>query len=131
MDSTSTTKVRDKLIAGIDHIITETRLVLTAPAADKTYARGMAIARNSATDKLVPYVLGGSDGTGDIYAILADEQEFLAADTDDRNIVIYIQGQFNQNEISFDGAGAISDIRAQARERGIFLEAAIYDNDSV
>lgn len=119
----------DKLLAGITHRVTETRLDLTDPSADVTYPRGTVMAVSTVTSKLVPFVQGGTDGAGDFYAILAEDTTFTTTTGKDLNVVVYLTGQFNENAITFTGAGTIADIRSDARDKGCFFEIAA-DNDS-
>lgn len=116
----------DNLIAGIMHEVTSTSQVLTLGSGD--LLRGTAIALNTVTNKLVPYVDGGADGAGDFYAILASNTADLAADA---SVVVYKSGQFNENAIIFTGAGDADGIREVARGLGIYLESAIYNNSAV
>jgi len=127
--STSQSVVKDNLIAGGKPVVTETSIVLTAPGADTTYARGTVIALDSVTGKLVPYSADGEDGAEVFYGVLAEETVFLAAEGD-KSVVDYIAGHFNIGSLVFTGTGDAATIKADARTKGVFLEQTA-NNDSI
>ena len=115
----------DNLITGITHRVTETSLDLTASSG--VLARGTVMALNTVTGLLVPYVLGGADGAAVFYGILGADYIDNAAV---QSVVTYKSGQFNQAAIIFSGAGAVSDIKDDARLKGVYLEV-VGNNDVV
>lgn len=130
-DSFTSTKVLDNLIGGTEHLITETSKVLTYDDG-ATYVRGTVLALDTSSIKLVPFIQGGvTNGNGILYTILSEEIIFPAASSGDAAVTTFKKGQFNELALVFRGAGTPDDIRADGRLKGIFLEEAIYDNNSV
>ena len=128
VDSSVETFEYDKLIAGITHRVTETRVKADLPATAGEWKRGTVMALDETTGKLVRYL--ASDTNRDAcYGILAEDITFGAAEPD-RSVVVYLTGQFNQDALVFEGAGTLTAaLRADARLKGCFFED-VGNNDS-
>ena len=84
----------------------EHRTATFTAAAAKTYPVGLVIALNSVTEKWVPYVAAGADGTGIPKSILTSE--IVSAAPGDFPFRVMIKGGFAIDKMSIDAGGSIT-----------------------
>jgi hypothetical protein len=89
----------------------------TAPGA-ATYVAGLVLARNTSTQKLVPFVSGGATGLGTPCAIL--EQSYVASGAGDIACTPIISGDVFLDKVSILAGGSLTAVqRDTLRSYGI------------
>jgi len=106
--------VPDNLIAGSKPVITKTVTIGTGEA----LVMGALLGRKTGSDTYLLSKVGAGDGSETPDAILAHDADASASDVE---AVIYVEGEFNRDALTY-GTGHTADSVAQGlRERGIHL----------
>ncbi|GAV21602.1 head decoration protein [Carboxydothermus pertinax] len=109
----------DNLFAG--HVMPKVTDVGTI-AAGQNLPRGAVLGRVTADGKLKLVDKAATDGSQNVYAILAEATD---ATTADKVAPIYLTGEFNENALTLAAGTTVADIKASARAVGIFIKSAV------
>lgn len=120
MEFTTETFTPDRLFGGYSPIVSWQETAL----AGNNLTRGTVVARDSGNaNKLVP--VNSASGTASIQnpvGVIAVDVDASAAD---KSAVIYVAGEFNEDELTFGGADTIDDHRDALRSLGIYAVPAV------
>ncbi len=109
----------DNLFAGnVSDVVTDVGTLATG----QSVARGTALGKVTASEKLVVVDSSKSDGSQTIYAIAADAVNATAAD---QPVPIYLTGEFNQAALTFGGSDTFAKHKDTARSIGIFFKTNV------
>lgn len=105
---------KDQLQAG-DFPIRTSKLVLIS---GQNVARGAVLGKITASGKLNLSLSAAGDGSQVPHCIAAEDVD---ATSGDKDIVVYLSGDFNQNKLIFGTAHTIASTREGLRDLSIFL----------
>lgn len=99
--------------------ITENKVLLSG----EDIVKGQAVSTVNANGKVVAFDSTAS-ATETFYGIAAED---AVATGGDGNIIVYVKGVFNEDEIVFEDASTddVDDIRADARSGGIYFKKTL------
>lgn len=109
----------DNLFAG--HVmpkVTDTGTI----AAGQKLIRGAVLGRVTADGKLKLLDKAATDGSQNVYAILAEDVDATAGD---KVAPIFLTGEFNENALTLAAGTTVGDIKAAARAIGIFIKPVV------
>ena len=109
----------DNLIAGTTQLVTDSVTIASSIA----LSRGAVLGIDTASGKYLLSANAAADGTEVATAILAEDVDASGGDV--LNAVIYIKGEFNENELSFGTASTVATTKADLRKVGIFIKSAV------
>lgn len=111
--------IPDNLFAGnVMPKVTDTMVI----AAGQNLPRGAVLGRVSADGKGKLVDKNATDGSQNVYAILAEDVDATAAD---KIAPVYLTGEFNENALTLAEGTTVDDIRASARAMGIFIKSTV------
>lgn len=91
-------------------------------AAGQNLPRGAVLGMVTATGKLKLVDKEASDGSQNVYAILAED---INATDADKTAPIYLTGEFNENALTLAAGTTVADIKTSARIVGIFIKSMV------
>lgn len=110
----------DKLFAGnVMPIVAGAGTVVSGAGA---LARGTVLGLITASGKLTPVLSSASDGSKDVYCVLAQDVDATSAD---KTAEVYFTGEFNETALVFGGSDTADTHRVGARKVGIFFKKSI------
>jgi hypothetical protein len=111
--------VPDNLIAGSNmQLITRSITLLSG----QNVVRGAVLGIVTASGKYALSASAASNGTQTPKAIAAEDSD---ASGGDKTLLVYIAGEFNENEITLGTGHTVSSIREGLRDNGIFLKPSV------
>lgn len=112
------TFTHDNLFAGHVQPVVAGAETITAGS----YTRGTVLGRISASDKCQICDSAAVDGSGDIYAILAEDTD---ASSGDVVAPVWYTGEFNKSALTFGGTDTAATRKQDARNVGIFFKDTV------
>jgi hypothetical protein len=91
-------------------------------AAGQNLPRGAVLGKVTADGKLKLLDKNATDGSQNVYAILAEAVDATSAD---KTAAIYLTGEFNENALILASGTTVADIKTAARALGIFIKSAV------
>jgi len=115
---TEETREYDNLIAGDFPIVTKEGTLLTG----QNLTRGTLLGRVTASKKYVKSLAASSDGSEVPTAILAEDKD---ATSEDKKVMIYLTGEYNDNKVTFGTGHSAASTRDGLRAKSIFLKTPV------
>lgn len=91
-------------------------------ASGQNLTRGAVLGRVTANGKLKLVDKNATDGSQNVYAILAEDVDATAAD---KVAPVYLTGEFNENALILATGTTAADVKASARAVGIFIKSPV------
>ncbi len=113
------TFVPDNLVAGSTQLVTDTVIVASSAA----LVRGAVLGKITSGGKLILSATGAGDGSEVANAILAEDCDASGGDVS--GVVVYVKGEFNENELTFGTGHDATTVKPQLRDLGIFTKSAV------
>jgi len=113
----STSYSPDQLIAGGFPLITEMAVLDTG-----VVVRGHVLGKVTATGKLIISLAAAGDGSQTPYAIALEGADATGGD---KNIVVALSGEFNEDKLTLGAGHTLASIRDGLRDKGIYLKAPV------
>ncbi len=115
---TSENRYYDTLVAGDKHIVTDRATLISG----QNLTRGAALGKITASGKLTQLDSGASDGSENPYALLTEDCDASKTDT---TCTIYLEGEFNENEVGFVTGDTAATFFDAFRDLGIILKNSL------
>jgi predicted secreted protein len=114
----SETHTYDNLIAGSQKAIVQRPATV---AISQAWSRGQVVARVTATGK---WQIADEDATANYDDVGIAVEAVDTTDGTERNTTVYVEGEFNENELLVQYSDAVGDWREKLAGHGIYIRSA-------